>query len=190
MANHVYSYFEITFKSEEDCNNFAEWIGLDPKDENIAWMARIEACCNIMMDNLYPDNEDTRQWWLDNVGAKWMYFDDVDRSADSSIIINMTSAWDFPEALFYKLSDFLRDRYEDVAMTVTFDDEGYNFIGAAAANQQFRDIDYFHPDFDELDEYKDEDDCWTEEFYEEMSNIKDELLQDVLAFIQQDLEKE
>jgi len=170
MANHVYSYFEITFKSEEDCNNFAEWIGLDPKDENITWGERIEACCNIMMDNLYPDKEDTREWWLDNVGAKWMYFDDVDRSTDSSIIINMTSAWDFPEGLFFRLSDFLRERYQGVTMQVTFD--------------------YFHPDFDELDEYKDEDDCWTEEFYEEMSNIKDELLQDVLAFIQQDLEKE
>ena len=45
MANHVYSYFEITFKSEEDCNNFAEWIGLDPKNENITWGERIEACC-------------------------------------------------------------------------------------------------------------------------------------------------
>jgi hypothetical protein len=188
MANHVYSYFEIEFKTEEDCNNFAEWIGLDPKDENIPWMARIEACCNIMMDNLYPDNEDTRHWWIDNVGAKWMYFDDVDRSSDSSIIISMTTAWDFPEGLFFKLSDFLRERYQGVTMQVTFEDEGYNFVGAAGSNQQFRDVEYHHPDFDELnEEYKNDDDCWTEDFYKEMDNRKQMVLDEVLSFIQQDL---
>ncbi len=187
MANHVYSYFEITFKTEEDCNNFAEWIGLDPKDENIAWMARIEACCNIMMDNLYLDKEDTRQWWLDNVGAKWLYFDDVDRSTDSSIIINMTSAWDFPEGLFFRLSDFLREQFPNAIMQVTFEDEGYNFIGAAASNQEFRDVEYHHPDFDELDEYKDDEDNWTDEYYEEMDSRRQMVLDEVLSFIQQDL---
>ena len=187
MANHVSSYFNINFASEADCTRFAEWIGLLPHNEHITWGERIEACCNIMMDNLYPDNEDTRQWWIDNVGAKWMYFDDVDRSSDSSIIINMTSAWDFPEGLFFKLSDFLRERYQGVTMQVTFEDEGYNFIGAAASNQEFRDVEYHHPDFDELDEYKDDEDNWTDEYYEEMDSRRQMVLDEVLSFIQQDL---
>lgn len=187
MANHVYSYFEITFKTEEDCNKFSEWIGLEPRDENITWPTHIEACCNTMMDNLYPEKEDTREWWIDNVGAKWMYFDDVDKSSELSVIISMTSAWDFPDKLFYKLSDFLRKQYQDVTITSTFEDEGFNFIGAAAANQQFRDIEYFHPD---LEEIQDEEGYIPDEFYEEMVEKKDEILNEVLAFIQQDLNHE
>jgi hypothetical protein len=119
-----------------------------------------------------------------------MYFDDIAFGDDTSVYINMTSAWDFPEGLFFKLSDFLRKQFPNAVMQVTFEDEGYNFLGAAASNQEFRDVEYHYPDFAELDEYKDDDDCWTDEFYEKMSDIKDELLQDVLAFIEQDLEKE
>jgi len=186
MANHVYSFFNITFSSEADAIDFSEWIGLLPVNENITWGERIEACCNIMIDNLWEDNEDTRQWWIDNIGAKWMYFDDIDRY-DDEVHINMTSAWDFPEGLFFKLSDFLRDRYQDAIMQVTFEDEGYNFIGAGGSNQEFRDVEYHHPDFDEMDEYKDSDGCWTDEYYEEMDNRKQMVLDEVLSVIQQDL---
>jgi hypothetical protein len=187
MANHVSSYFNINFASEADCTRFAEWIGLLPHNEHITWGERIEACCNIMMDNLYPDQEDTRQWRNANVGAKWMYFDDIAFGDDTSIYINATSAWDFPEGLFFKLSDFLREHYPNAVMQVTFEDEGYNFVGAAASNQEFRDVEYHHPDFDELDKYKDDDDCWDEEFYEEMDDRRQMVLDEVLSFIQQDL---
>jgi hypothetical protein len=139
-----------------------------------------------MMDNLYPDQEDTRQWRLDQVGAKWMYFDDIAFGDDTSIYINATSAWDFPEGLFFKLSDFLREQFPNSVMQVTFEDEGYNFVGAAASNQEFRDVEYHHPDFDELDKYKDDDDCWDEEFYEEMDDRRQMVLDEVLSFIQQD----
>ncbi len=66
-------------------------------------------------------------------------------------------------------------------------DEGYNFIGAAASNQEFRDVEYHHPDFDELDEYKDDEDNWTDEYYEEMDSRRQMVLDEVLSFIQQDL---
>jgi hypothetical protein len=186
MANHVSSYFNIEFTSETDCTRFAEWIGLEPRDENISWGDRITTCCNTMMDNLYTDNEDTREWWLDNVGAKWMYFDDIAFGDDTSVYINMTSAWDFPEGLFFKLSDFLRDQFSNAIMQVTFEDEGYNFIGAAASNQEFRDIEYDYPDFDEMDQYRD-DECWTDEYYEEMDKRRQEALDEVLSFIRQDI---
>jgi hypothetical protein len=186
MANHVSSYFNINFPSESECTRFAEWIGLSPIDENITWGERTEACCNIMMDNLWEDKEDTRSWWIDNVGAKWMYFDDIAFGDDTSVYINMTSAWDFPEGLFFKLSDLLRDQFPNAVMQVTFEDEGYNFIGAAASNQEFRDVEYHHPDFDELDEYKDDEDCWSDEFYEEMDERRQMVLDEVLSFIQQD----
>jgi hypothetical protein len=115
-----------------------------------------------------------------------MYFDDIAFGDDTSVYINMTSAWDFPEGLFFKLSDLLRDQFPNAVMQVTFEDEGYNFIGAAASNQEFRDVEYHHPDFDELDEYKDDEDCWSDEFYEEMDERRQMVLDEVLSFIQQD----
>jgi hypothetical protein len=51
-------------------------------------------------------------------------------------------------------------------------------VGACASNQQSRNIEYFNPDeeFFEGSEYKDEDDCFTDEFYNDIISKKQELL--------------
>jgi hypothetical protein len=48
-------------------------------------------------------------------------------------------------------------------------------------------LNIFHPDdeYSEDPNYKDEDGCWTDAFFEEMSNKKDELLDEVLSFTEQ-----
>jgi hypothetical protein len=190
MANHVYSIIEINFANQEDTSRFLEWIGLetDPEKypENSTYMSRVEACSNNLFESLYDGIEETREWMYKNIGAKWCYLDDVDAS-DDTVYLNIVSAWDFPEGLFYKLSDFLREQYPGAKMEGTFEDEGYCFIGACAANQQYRDIEYFHADdeYSEDPNYKDEDGCWTDAFFEEMSNKKDELLDEVLSFTEQ-----
>jgi hypothetical protein len=147
MANHVYSIIEINFANQEDTSRFLEWIGLetDPTKypENSTYMSRVEACSNCLFNNLFHGLPDTREAWIDEVGAKWCYLDDVDAS-DDTVYLNIVSAWDFPEGLFYKLSDFLREQYPGAKMEGTFEDEGYCFVGACAANQQYRDIEYFH----------------------------------------------
>ncbi len=38
-----------------------------------------------------------------------------------------------------------------------------------------------------MDEYKDSDGCWTDEFYEEMDERRQMVLDEVLSFIQQDI---
>jgi hypothetical protein len=190
MANHVYSIIEINFANQEDTSRFLKWIGLetDPEKylENSTYMSRVEACSTHLFNNLFHGLPDTREAWIDEVGAKWCYLDDVDAS-DDTVYVNIVSAWDFPEGLFYKLSDFLREQYPGAKMEGTFEDEGYCFIGACAANQQYRDIEYFSPDdeYSEDPNYKDEDGCWTDAFFEEMSNKKDELLDEVLSFTEQ-----
>ena len=190
MANHVYSTFQLKFVDTEDCTKFLQWLGheTDPEKypENSTYISRVEATSNCLFDSLFPDIPDTRDAWIDQVGAKWCYLDDVNAS-DDTVYLNIVSAWDFPEGLFYKLSDFLREMFPNAKMQGTFDDEGYCFIGAFASNQQFRDIEYFHPDEEFFDDptYRDEDDCWTDEFYNEMSNKKDELLDEVLSFTEQ-----
>ena len=190
MANHVYSLLEVKFKTADDTSRFSEWIGheSDPTKhpENSTYMSRIEATSNCLFDNLFPGIADTREAWINQIGAKWCYLADIDAS-DDTIYLHFVSAWDFPEGLFFKLSDFLREQYPGAKMEGTFEDEGYCFIGACAANQQFRDIEYFHPDEEYFEDpnYRDEDDCWTDAFFEEMSNKKDELLDEVLSFTEQ-----
>ena len=190
MANHVYSIIEINFANQEDTSRFLEWIGFEINStkwpENSTYMSRVEACSNCLFESLYDGIEETREWMYKNIGAKWCYLDDVVAS-DDTVYLNIVSAWDFPEGLFYKLSDFLREQYPGAKMEGTFEDEGYCFIGACAANQQYRDIEYFSPDdeYSEDPNYKDEDGCWTDAFFEEMSNKKDELLDEVLSFTEQ-----
>lgn len=190
MANHVYSIIEINFANQEDTSRFLEWIGFEINStkwpENSTYMSRVEACSNNLFESLYDGIEETRKWMYENIGAKWCYLDDIDAS-DDTVYLNIVSAWDFPEGLFFKLSDFLREQYAGAKMEGTFEDEGYCFVGACAANQQFRDIEYFHPDEEYFEDpnYRDEDGCWTDALFEEMSNKKDELLDEVLSFTEQ-----
>lgn len=190
MANHVSACVEIQFKSEEDTTRFVEWLKYetDPEKypENSNYFSRLEACSTNLVESLFDNVENTRDWWIENLGAKWWYLDDVS-IGDTDVYLNWTSAWDFTEGLLWKLSDFLRDVIPDTTIQGTFEDEGYGFIGAFASNQQFRDVEYFYPDEDffEDPEYKDEDDCWTEAFYDQMTDKKEEMLNEVLAFIEQ-----
>lgn len=190
MANNVYSTIEIKFVNEEDASRFASWIGLetdsDKWPENSTYMSRIEACSNCFFESLYDGTADTREWWIENVGAKWCYLDDVDIS-DDTVYLTVVSAWDFPEGMFFKLTDFLREQYAGATLQCTFEDESYCFIGACASNQQHRDIIYFSPEaeFFNNSTYLDDNDFWTDAFFEEMADKKDELLDDVLSFIEQ-----
>ena len=179
MANHVYTYVEIEFANQEDSAKFSEWIG-NTIDENITYGERIEASCNIMLDNLYPDKEDTREYYLDHLGAKWIYFDDVDQY-DTTVNITWTTAWTFPEKLFNKLTEYLQSEYKGFTFKCTFEDEGYSFIGAAVATDEWSDIEYYEP-IDELVEYRDEDDCLTDDFYEVVGDHKYNMLQEMIAY--------
>lgn len=180
MANHVYSLLEVKFKTVDDTSRFLKWIGFEPDlekhPENWTYMSRVEAASESLFNNLFPGLTDTREAWIDDVDA-----------SDDTVYLNIVSAWNFPEGLFYKLSDFLREQYSGAKVEGTFEDEGYCFIGACAANQQFRDIEYFHTDEEYFDNptYRDEDGCWTDALFEEMSNKKDELLDEVLSFTEQ-----
>ena len=179
MANHVYTQLEIEFENQEDSAKFSEWIG-NTIDENITWTARIEACCNIMLDNLYPDKEDIRAYSIENLGATWIYFYDGDQS-ETTMNISWSTAWSFPDKLFNKLTEYLQSEYKGFTCTCTFEDEGYNFIGAAVATDEWSDIEYYEP-IEELAEYRDEDDCLTDDFYEVVGDHKYNMLQEMIAY--------
>jgi hypothetical protein len=183
MANHVTSVLEIEFTSAEDALRFSEWTAHYPNDESITYGERIELCCETMLQNLYPDKEDTRDYYIENLGAKWIYFDDTERW-ETTMFISWTTAWDFPEKLFNKLTEYLQSEYKGFICKCTFEDEGFGFVGAAVSNDTWSDIEYYEP-IDELVEYRDEEDYLSDDFYEVIWQRKDEMLQECLANIQE-----
>lgn len=184
MANHVYTQIEINFASEQDTNRFAEWLAFEPKPaELIGFWQHMETCRNCLIDSLYDDAEDTYSWYIDNVGAKWLTLDNIDRD-DTTIYIDWTTAWSFADGLFYKLTQYLQNEYPGFEMRVTYEDESFCFIGAAASNQNNYDIEEYDPQEErENSDYLDEDEMLNDLFYEDMNTKKYEILEELFKSI-------
>jgi hypothetical protein len=133
-----------------------------------------------MLQNLYPDKEDTRDYYIENLGAKWIYFDDTERW-ETTMFISWTTAWDFPEKLFNKLTEYLQSEYKGFICKCTFEDEGFGFVGAAVSNDTWSDIEYYEP-IDELVEYRDEEDYLSDDFYEVIGDRKQNMLQEMINY--------
>ena len=107
MANHVTSF--ITFENLSDgAKDFLE----NMNEETL-------------LQELYSDHDNSYDWYIDNVGAKWLTFDDID-----SANISCTSAWSPPVQFYDKLHEKLVElNSPDAVVWVTYEDEMPNFIG-------------------------------------------------------------
>ena len=107
MANHVTSYinFEnLSDKAEEFLENMNE---------------------ETLLQGLYSDYDNTYDWYIDNVGAKWLTVDDI-----NSTNISCTSAWSPPVQFYDKLHEKLVElNSPDAVVWVTYEDEMPNFAG-------------------------------------------------------------
>jgi hypothetical protein len=107
MANHVTSYINF-----ENLSDKAEEFLENMNDETL-------------LQELYSDYDNTYGWYIDNVGAKWLTFDDID-----STNISCTSAWSPPVQFYDKLHEKLVElNSPDAVVWVTYEDEMPNFIG-------------------------------------------------------------
>jgi hypothetical protein len=93
---------------------------------------------DIDLNKLYENTEgsDTRQWYIDNIGAKWMTIDDV-----GGDYFNTVTAWSAPIDFFEVLCLKLQSIQPDVQVSMTYEDEMPNFIGVSV----------FDGDMDEFD---------------------------------------
>jgi hypothetical protein len=121
------------------------------------------------------------------VGAKWCYHEDfwVD---DNETGITLTSAWYPPIELIEKLYEVCVKIDENCEITGTYQDESFSPVGGFIMNDKG-----FNSEEDELD-YPDEDDyigddgevnyelyeAATEDFYNSLWDIKDELLSEAI----------
>ena len=116
MANHVTTRVTI------DCNDKAQVI----VDQ---WQAAIEGMDNDdykMIWKLFGVDAETVDfnWWIENVGSKWCYADDI---YDNTFVL--ISAWDHPSKFVDWISEQVLAIDEDATITVTFEDEMPNFAG-------------------------------------------------------------
>lgn len=127
MANHVY------FNIELDCN-LSEAVAVQTierkmwgNDSTYQVQELAEAHEFPMYAHLGYDDSCWYDWYCENVGAKWINFDDFDLDAG---YISGYSAWCAPVPFVEQLVQFLSEKLnKDIVATMTYEDEFRNFIG-------------------------------------------------------------
>lgn len=136
---------------------------------------------------------ETRSWNVDNTGAKWNYFDDMDNDQ-----FQITSAWDSPSEGIKKVIDELYDVCNNFLTISTYEDEFPNFIGIQIwkGNKLIEDemihweniIERAQDKFPELDgQWDEEEGNWkTEEAEDFWQDIQWEFIYDLLDDVEQE----
>ena len=164
MANHVFTNINIKFETAKDSTKFLEWIAYLPEND-MPYLQKMETCNNCMLDSLYEDKQDSYDYFIENIGAKWISIDDIDHN-DNEVDINWTSAWSFADKLFIKLSNHVIEQFPEALLHVTYEDEGFGFVGAAYMSKLGYDLDEYDPEIDHD----------SDEFFDQITDKKQELL--------------
>ena len=173
MANHVTT--NLTIEGNKKLMDFLEEKAklVDERRKDDIYLAFVGA--------FLPDIQNRRDWFTDNVGAKWCYHEDIEVFGGSTHI-TLTSAWYYPEYLIERLFKICAEIDEDCLIYGTFEDECYAPVGGFAINKYGFESDeedeLEHPD---SDDYLDDDgevdydkyDEAMEEFYDEVYSTKD-----------------
>jgi len=107
---------EITrpFYASEDTYTVKELIDID----RLAFMPKGKYDSDDYLENSWD-------YYVNNVGAKWCHIEDVDDCFFSGY-----SAWSPPIQLIENLQNYLED-FGEVSIRMTYDDEGWCFVGVA-----------------------------------------------------------
>ena len=190
MANNVYTVVSIE-SSKKVIKNFVDKI-FTPEVEEADWQKKSDILANNLYGLLYkdyPKDNLTRDWMIENVGAKWCFIHDWQLD-DDIIDLTFDSAWYPPEELFHELADWFAKRGE-FEMEARSEDEAYLHVSGGYANQNGSE---FIMEDDNLPEYPDDEDFDSQEdhdeavenFYDKISEIKDDLIleckQDLLIY--------
>ena len=103
---------------------------------------RYQVDASELVDKIYdksPEEYD-RGLMIDEVGAKWMYSEfDLDDDLEY-MELRLTSAWSVPQQFLEKLAKVLSNIKEDCYILGTYEDEGYDPIGAFIYSKDYDDI--------------------------------------------------
>jgi len=126
-----------------------------------------------------PDVENTRNDFIDKLGAKWISFEDIDFD-DDELTLTITSAWSPAFGLFERIYKHAAKLDPDVSLLIDWEDEGFNFIGAASYNKFGDDFDEYEPTEEDMELLINEENDRSDEFYEMISDRKSDLIDCVL----------
>ena len=187
MANHVHTNIIIRFEDEESCRKFTydilqydKWMRY-PEDSTQTYWERIEKLRDAYFKIICPDVEETRADYIEKLGAKWISLDDIDFD-DLEVTLNIHSAWSPAFGLFERIYENVAKIDSEASLLITWEDEGFNFIGAASYNKNGDDFDEYVPTEKDLEllSYDDPDDDRTDDFYELISDHMSDLVDTVL----------
>ena len=156
MANHVFSRIQVFGNPEviDYMNKKHE----EYKDVDEYWQFKS------FYDN--PD-ADSRQWMFENVGPKWIRFEDY-YSGSGEVEITVESAWCYPKEFIQHLTNILVKIDPMVEINGSYEDECWCFVGGFASS--IKGFDYMEDD--EVEMHLPEDDE-SETYDEEMDEFYD-----------------
>jgi hypothetical protein len=135
-------------------------------NKDFTWDISLSKDENEANKNTWPEYN----WLGDNVGSKWIY-SEFDGDEDFSYIhLVLTTPWSVPQGFLKKLSEILSDIKKDCYIVGTYEDEGYDPMGAFIYANGYDDI-------EDLDEEIDNDRIWEDDFYTEELREKTSKLQ-------------
>jgi hypothetical protein len=135
-------------------------------NKDFTWDISLSKDENEANKNTWPEYN----WLGDNVGSKWIY-SEFDGDEDFSYIhLVLTTPWSVPQGFLKKLSEILSDIKKDCYIVGTYEDEGYDPMGAFIYANGYDDI-------EDLDEEIDDDRIWEDDFYTEELREKTSKLQ-------------
>ena len=172
MANHVHTHINIRFDDSEALRQFTfdileydKW--MSGKLGGQTYWERISKLQSEYFKIICPDVEETRSDYIDKLGAKWISFEDIDFD-DDEMTLTITSAWSPAFGLFERIYKHVAQIDPEASLLITWEDEGFNFIGAASYNKNGDDFYEYVPDEEDLKllSFENPDDDRSDEFYE------------------------
>ena len=152
-----------------------------PEDSATTYWERIEKLRDAYFKIICPDVEETRIDYIEKLGAKWISLDDIDFD-DLEVTLNIHSAWSPAFGLFERIYENVAKIDSEASLLITWEDEGFNFIGAASYNKNGDDWEEYVPTEEEIEllTYDDPEEDKSDEFYEaiadHMCNLTDTVL--------------
>jgi hypothetical protein len=128
-----------------------------------------------------PEEYD-RGWYIDNIGAKWVY-SEYDHDDDCEAIhLHLTSAWSVPQGLLERLAKVLYDIKEDCYIYGSYEDESMDPCGAFVYAKDYDDIEDYDDEYDwDKDE---EDDFYREEWHDAIYQLQQDLESCYLEYLE------
>ena len=159
MANHV--HFSVNFHQINDAakEKLKEMFDRIREDAPHKWFSDMF----VEGDTTYEMTE-KYEWTYEHIGPKWSYFEDY--HAEGEPYFNGEAAWSPPTDGVVKLLKILKEYDPKIIATMTYEDEGPNFVGADVfySDYVYESIEY---DYDEIIDMVIEDsETLTEESYD------------------------